>query len=208
MKEKLTKHDEKRLTEVLNECAQHGGMDLLQAKGFLAHLHCHPRTLDPSSWSSAIAGVEPEKEYWPFEAKIMERLFTLFNQLHDDVHLKQRLMPLEMSEHLDALNQRQVPQPLRHWLAGFMTGFLFLKEAWQELLTDEQFQEVESCASLLGYVATLGSDEEHAVAWREGAEPEPEQLRHAIDEALEYMHGWSQVKLDDDGELAPVNSGH
>ncbi|MBY5991117.1 UPF0149 family protein [Ferrimonas balearica] len=208
MKEKLTKHDEKRLSQTLAEVAQQGGMDLLQAKGFLAHLHCHPRTLDPAGWSSAIAGVEPEKEYWPFEAKVMEQLFTLFNQLHDEVHQKQRLMPKEMAEHLTALNERSVPQPLRHWLAGFMTGFVFLKEPWQELLSDEQFEEVESCASLLGYVATLGSEEEHALAWREGADPEPQQLIEAVNEALAYMHGWSQIQLDDEGELAPVQSAH
>lgn len=208
MKDKLTKHDEKRLAQILNDSAQQGGMDLIQAKGFLAHLHCHPRTLDPASWSSAIAGVEPEQEYWPFEAKTMEMLFTLFNEIHDEVHQKQRLMPKEMSEHLDSLKSREVPQPLRHWLAGFMTGFVFLNEAWQELLTEAQFEEVESCAGLLGYAATLGSEEEHAVAWRQGGEPEPEALLQAMEEALDYMHGWSQVKLDDEGELAPVQTAH
>ncbi|SHI15685.1 UPF0149 family protein [Ferrimonas marina] len=200
MKTKLTKHDEKQLAEILDQCARQGGMNLPQAKGFLAHLHCHPRTLDPAMWSSAIAGVEPEQEYWPFEAEVMDRLFVLYNQIHDQVHQKSRLMPTAMQEHLEALSRHEVRQPLRYWLSGFLNGFLFLKEAWSEMLSEEQLEEVESCAALLGYVATLGSEEEHAQAWREGADPQPDQLIQAVEEALAYMYSWSQVEREDQGD--------
>ena len=77
MKNKLNKHDEKQLAEVLAQCAQQGGMDLDQAKGFLAHLLCHPRTLDPAMWSSAIAGVEPGGHFFGCE-HTMARYRTAF----------------------------------------------------------------------------------------------------------------------------------
>ncbi|GAA4879361.1 UPF0149 family protein [Ferrimonas pelagia] len=201
MKTKLNKHDEKRLAEALLPRAAGNGMDLLQAKGFIAHLHCHPHTLDPAIWSSAIAGVEPEKEFWPFEEEIMDLLFVLYNQIHEEVIGKQRLIPTAMREHLNALGQREIHQPLRHWLAGQYTAFQFLSEAWQEMLTQEQYEELNSCADLLGFVATLGSDDPHAVAWRQGGEPEPSMLIEAVEDALNHLHSWSATASDDKDTL-------
>ncbi|GAA5194970.1 UPF0149 family protein [Ferrimonas gelatinilytica] len=190
MKFKLTKHEEKQLGVLLEDCVTRGGLGLNQAKGFLAHLHCHPRTLDPSLWSSAIAGVEPEKSYWPFEADTMDSLFMLYNQVHQEVVMKSRPLPTLMEEHLQALERREIHQPLREWLAGYYFGYQWLRDAWKEVSDEEQLEEIAACAELLGYVATLGSEEPHAVAWRNGAEPEPTLLIDAVKDALNYMQSW------------------
>ncbi|WP_169308372.1 UPF0149 family protein [Ferrimonas aestuarii] len=204
MNEKLTKSQEKKLTEVLDEAAQFGGMTLMQSRGYLAHIHCFPKTIDPGIWSAHIANVKPEKELWPFENKIMEMLFTLYNQLHTEVVEKGQVISPKCNALLDEVKQRRIPQDLRHWCAGFMTGYMVLREKWQEVCCPEQLEEVESCSHMMGYLATLGSEEEHALAWRDGAEPAPEMLLEAIQEAMDYMHGWSQMELDEDNQ--PVNA--
>ncbi len=202
MKSKLTKHDEKQLSARLAECAEQGGLGLNQAKGFLAHLHCHPRTLDPALWSSAIAGVEPEQNYWPFEEVTMDRLFVLYNQTHQEMVVKSRLLPTLMATHLEALARREVHQPLREWLAGFYFGYQWLQDAWQALADEEQNAEIAACAQLLGYVATLGSQEDHALAWRDGAAPEPQELVEAVQDALTYMHAWQSHDATDPAPAA------
>ncbi|WP_028113664.1 UPF0149 family protein [Ferrimonas kyonanensis] len=205
MNEKLTKSEEKQLTQVLDEAAQFGGMTLMQSRGYLAHIHCFPRTIDPGVWSAHIANMKPEKELWPFENKTMEMLFTLYNQLHNEVVEKGQVLSPRCQPLLEQVKARTIPQDLRHWCAGFMTGYMVLRENWQEICDSEQLQEVESCSHMMGYLATLGSEEEHALAWRnEQAEPEPQMLLEAIAEAMDYMHGWSQMELDDNNQ--PVNA--
>ncbi|WP_417347683.1 UPF0149 family protein [Ferrimonas sp.] len=204
MNEKLTKSDEKQLAKTLDDAAQYGGMTLMQSRGYLAHLHCFPKTIDPGVWSAHIANTKPEQELWPFENKVMEQLFALYNQLHTEVVERGEVLSPKCLPLLDDLKQREVPMDLRHWCAGFLTGFAVLKEKWQEICTPEQLEEVESCCQFMGYLATLGSEEEHALAWRNGEDPDPEQLVATIEEAMAYMHGWSQMELDEENN--PVNA--
>ncbi|WP_028117390.1 UPF0149 family protein [Ferrimonas senticii] len=192
MKNKLTKSDQKRLIEVLDQAAQHGGLNFWQTQGFLAHLHCYPLSLDPSGWSCAIAAMQPSKTHWPFDEADMDLLFVLYNQIHEQLHQKQQLLPSALDESIELFQQRQLTQPLRNWCAGYVFGFRFLKDKWQEQLKGEQFEELDECISMVGYLATLGSDEEHALAWRAGGEPSADDLLLAFEQAL--MAVWSQQK--------------
>ncbi|QIZ76085.1 UPF0149 family protein [Ferrimonas lipolytica] len=195
MKNKLSKTDEKRLIEVLDDAAKHGGLNFWQSQGFLTHLHCYPKSMDPSGWSCAIAAMEQSKSHWPFDEKDMDLLFVLFNQIHERLHEKQQLLPSDLDESIELIQQRQLTQPLRNWCAGFVFGYRFLREEWPKQLNEQTQAELEDCVGFIGYVATLGSDEDHAVAWRNGDEPSPQQLLATMAESLEQI--WSFQKLND-----------
>ncbi|WP_298438990.1 UPF0149 family protein [uncultured Ferrimonas sp.] len=202
MKNKLSKSEQQRLIHVLDDAAQHGGLNFWQSQGFLTHLHCYPKSLDPSGWSCAIAAMAPSKSHWPFDEKEMDLLFVLFNQLHQQLHEKQQLLPTALDEAIELLAQRQLTQPLRNWCAGFVYGFRFLQEQWQQHLNEEALQDLDECVAFIGYLATLGSDEPHALAWRNATkevadaansdepQPTPAQLLATFEQALTYC--WQQ----------------
>lgn len=184
MNNKLTKSEQKQLIAALDEVAQHGGLNYWQSQGFLTHIHCYPNSLDPSNWASAIAAAKPSKTHWPFEQADMDLLFVLYNQLHEQMHGKSQFLPTALEESITLFEQRQLTQPFRNWCAGFVFGFRFLKEEWQKTLDEDVYQELDDCVAIIGYIATLGSDEAHAVAWRKGEDPKPSDLLATLEEAL------------------------
>ncbi len=174
MKHKLTKSEQQQLMTLLDHAAQEGGLNYWQSQGFLTHIQCFPRTLDPSGWASAIAATKPSKTHWPFKEQEMDMLFVLYNQIHHQLHQQQQLLPSSLDDALLLLQQRQLTQPFRNWCAGFVYGWRYLFEQWQELLTEPEQQQLKECVDFIGYVATLGSNEPYALEWQQGAEPEPE----------------------------------
>jgi len=133
MRNKLTKHDEKRLTNFLRKHRKDNALSLLQTKGFLFCVVCCPDLVQPSEWIPLVleeTEFGDDREVEP----IMNALMALYNQTNSQVVHGMAKLPKECRVLPQVMNNFADPAPLHQWSQGFMKGYSWLNESWEALL--------------------------------------------------------------------------
>lgn len=137
MRNKLTKHDEKVLANFLRKHRNANALSLLQAKGFLFCLVCCPDSIAPSEWLPLI--LEDASFKNDEEAKqIMDCLLVLYNQMNNQILHGTAKLPKECHVLANTMSNFVDPAPIHQWSQGFMKGYVWLREFWDEIVkTDD-----------------------------------------------------------------------
>jgi len=125
------------LGEFLDQMWDDGAMDLEELDGFFAALHCCPELVQPSEYLPEILGSEDaleNEELFPnFEAArlFFDLIMHHWNAVGDAFRSGDFFMPL-------LLEDDEGKSSGTNWADGFMHGVDLRKEAWRDILDDEE----------------------------------------------------------------------
>lgn len=137
MKNKLTKHEEKRLTDFLRRHRKDNALSLLQTKGFLFIVTCCPELVQPSEWAPLILGDTSFKNDEEGR-QIMDYLITLYNQTNSQILNGTAKLPKECRLLPDTMSNFYDPAPIHQWAQGFMNGYSWLSDTWNDVFENEE----------------------------------------------------------------------
>ena len=160
VKNKLSKHDEKVLANFLRQHRKDNALSLLQAKGFLFIVACCPDVVQPSEWLPLI-WAETQFSDGDEAQQISGYLITLYNQMNSQILNRTAKLPKECRQLPDTMSNFVDPAPIHQWAQGFMKGYSWLMDSWEELFENNPDSQpaFSMIVMILGVAADLQSFE-------------------------------------------------
>jgi uncharacterized protein len=157
------------------------GSDLVgydELRGFIVAVAGTPEVVPPSEWlPEAFCGEMPEFESEEQANAALQEVMELYNLAVQGVRRSRALAP---KLHRDAISNLEEGAAIASWSRGFSRGYSWLREEWDEFLSEELEREL---ASIL-LVLTFFSSRQMAEACHEETAGEK-----SLEEVAEIMHG-------------------
>jgi uncharacterized protein len=143
----------------------HAGVDLVsyeEVRGFIFAVAGTPELVPPSEWlPEAFNGQLPKFENEEQAQAVLEEVMGIYNLAVSEGRRSKRLAPAFGKK---ALSDLEEDSAARFWSRGFLRGYSWLGELWQESMADEELEK-ELAAILL--VLTFFASRKRAEACRE-----------------------------------------
>ena len=132
-----------------------GTMSYCECAGFLFTVACAPELIKPSDWMPIIFN-EQDAIYESMEEaqEVLQSLMALYNEMNRQVQEADIHLPLSCKVHDDPLGNLEPDAPLSQWAQGFMTGYGWLEELWDEYTPEDLSEELGSQMMVLSFFAS------------------------------------------------------
>jgi len=148
-----------------------------EVQGFLFAVATAPELVRPSEWMPIVFGGE-EAEYADLEEArtILAALMALYNDVNASVRSARPALPLDCRFRKDASANLADDAPVSRWSRGFMRGYQWLRDDWDECVPDEHERDFVAMIMALSFFGSealaasflkeIGQDDLHSGAVR------------------------------------------
>jgi uncharacterized protein len=174
------------LEEFLDQLWDDGAMDLEELDGFFAALHCSPEQVLPGEYLPEIVGdVLADEELFPNQEAVqifLQLIAHHWNEVGNAFRAEDFFIPLLLEDEDEKVSGN-------HWAIGFLRGVDMRKDAWQEILQDEE-HKAGWCVPIFALAHEFDPDPEMRPYKEQMTDERREHLLMGIAGAVTEMFGY------------------
>lgn len=126
-----------------------------ELQGFLFAVLSAPEVVPPSEWVPVIFNDgEPGYQNLGEATRIVGELMALYNSVNAGIAEERVSLPDDCRFREDVLSNLEEDAPIAQWSRGFMTGYEWLDETWDEYLSDDLDKEFGTMLLVLSFFSS------------------------------------------------------